>query len=186
MKRCLARYEGQPYWSLFSSYFWHRNSTELREHPMMSGFYRLRDRDERRATFPREDRLAHARRCLRETVRQVRAWGRVLFEMQEVWLATRRCGAAEGRLLTILKAAISIRPAALLSNTAAWCYRQRFTREDLNAFWAHLNRLRWIRANPLWVPFNAVRESTLMMYFLLHMLYHGGVAQDAWRGLSVT
>jgi hypothetical protein len=36
------------------------------------------------------------------------------------------------------------------------------------------------------VPFNAARESTLMLYFLLQMFYLGGVTQDAWRGLSVT
>ncbi len=186
MKRCLARYEGQAYWSLFSSFFWHRNSSELREHPMMSGFYRLRDRGERRAAFPREGRLAHARRCLGETARQVRTWGRLLFEMQEVWLATRRPGEEEGRIRTVLKSAFSVRPAALLSNAAAWFHRHRVTREDLNAFWASLNRMRWTRANPLWAPFNAARESTLMLYFLLQMFYLGGVTQDAWRGLSVT
>jgi radical SAM superfamily enzyme YgiQ (UPF0313 family) len=185
MKRCLARYERQPYWSLFSSFFWHRNAIELREHPMMSGFFRLRDRDERRANVPRESRLAHARRCLRETIRQVRVWGRVLLEMQEVWLATRRCSAEEGRLRTILKAARSIRPADLFSNVAAWCHRRRVTRADLNAFWAALNRLRWIRANPLEVPLNVARESTLMVYFLLQMFYLGGVTRDAWRGVSV-
>jgi hypothetical protein len=152
---------------------------------MMSGFYRLRDRDERRTTFPREGRWAHARRCLGETFRQVRSWGRVLFEMQEVWLATRRPGVEEGRIRTIVKAALSVRPAALLSNAAAWFHRHRVSRGDLNAFWATLKRMRWIRANPLWVPFNAVRESTLMMYFLLHMFYLSGVTREAWRGLSV-
>lgn len=152
---------------------------------MMSGFFRLRDRDERRANVPRESRLAHARRCLRETIRQVRVWGRVLLEMQEVWLATRRCSAEEGRLRTILKAARSIRPADLFSNVAAWCHRRRVTRADLNAFWAALNRLRWIRANPLEVPLNVARESTLMVYFLLQMFYLGGVTRDAWRGVSV-
>jgi len=185
MKRCLARFAGGPYWSLLSSYVWHRNSSELREHPMMSGFYRLRDRDERRATFPREGRLAHARRCLDETIRQVRSWSRVLLEMQEVWLATRRQSEEEVRIRTIVKAAISVRPAAVLSSAMAWLHRHRVTRKDLDAFWASLNRFRWTRANPLWAPFNAVRESTLMMYFLLQMFYLSGVTRDAWRGLSV-
>jgi len=110
MKRCLTRLKGSAYWNLFHSYFWHRNSIELGEHPMMSGFYRLRDRLERRPTFPQEGRLAHAWRQLRETVRQVRTWGRLLIEMREVWWETRHYGAKEGRMKALLKAAFAIPP----------------------------------------------------------------------------
>jgi hypothetical protein len=84
-----------------------------------------------------------------------------------------------------VKAALAVRPAALLSSASGWLHRHRVTRKDLDAFWASLNRMRWIRANPLWAPFNAARESTLMMYFLLQMFYLSGVTRDAWRGLSV-
>jgi radical SAM superfamily enzyme YgiQ (UPF0313 family) len=182
MKRSLARLEGAAYWSLFKSYFWHRNASELGEHPMMSGFHRLRDRAERRPTFPREGWLAHARRQARETAHQVRVWGRLLLEMQEVWLATRRRSVEEGRLRTILKAAITVRPAVLLANAAAWFHRRRVTREDLDLFWAAFNRMRWIRANPLRAPVNAVCESALMLHFVLQVLYVGGVSRHADPG----
>jgi radical SAM superfamily enzyme YgiQ (UPF0313 family) len=186
MKRCLARVGGAAYWNLFKAYFWHRSASELGEHPMMSGFHRLRDRTERRAGFPREGRWAHARRQWRETVRQVRVWGRVLLEMQEVWLATRRREAGEGRMRAILKAAVSVRPAALLSNAAAWFHRRRVTRGDLDAFWSCLKRMRWIRANPLRAPANAVRESALMLHFVMQMLYVGGVSRHAWRDAALS
>jgi radical SAM superfamily enzyme YgiQ (UPF0313 family) len=169
MKRCLARLEGESYWSLFTSYAWHRNAMELGEHPMMSGFYRLRDRGERRAAFPREGILAFSRRHARETVRQVRVWVRLFFEMQEVWLTTRSRDAEEGRWRAIIKSIAAARPASLLSHAAAWIHRRRVTREDLNAFWSYLKRWHWIRANPLRLPLIALRESTLGMHFLLQM-----------------
>jgi len=107
MKRCLRRFRGAAYGNLFHSYVWYRNAMELGEHPMMSGFLRLRDRRERRASFPREGRMAHAWRQGRELVRQLRAWTRLIPEMRDVWKDTRRPGEGMGGLSAVLKAAFA-------------------------------------------------------------------------------
>jgi hypothetical protein len=58
-------------------------------HPMMTGFFRLKDRRSRRPGFPIERRWAFARRRAREAAHQVRAYARLYREMRELWLLTR-------------------------------------------------------------------------------------------------
>jgi hypothetical protein len=58
-------------------------------HPMMTGFFRLKDRTSRRASFPVEGRLRFGWRRLRETTALLRGYARVYLEMQDLWLQTR-------------------------------------------------------------------------------------------------
>jgi len=171
MKKSLAAYEGKTYWTLFSVYLWARVATEVGEHPMMSGLYRLYDRTDQRPGHLAEDRLTHLWRKITSTAHQARLWLKVLLQMEEVWLASRRRETGEGRIRTILRSALRVKPAAFLSNCAARFHRHRYTRKDLAVFWRRLNRFSWLRANPLRAPMNALREGAMMMNYLLHLTY---------------
>ncbi|MEZ5993093.1 MAG: radical SAM protein [Planctomycetota bacterium] len=169
MKRALGKLDGYRYWALFEMFMWYRNSALLGEHPMASGFWRKRDRKERRPGFKRPNVFAHTLNRLRYTARQLKAWYRLLPEMQEVWLATRKPDPTEGRVAAIAKSALSFRPSVALANFTARFHRWKNTRQDLNAFWKGLKHMRWLRANPLIAPWKAFREWALMTHFLLQL-----------------
>jgi hypothetical protein len=52
MKLVLARVHPDNYWDIFKNFFWYKNSA-LNEgaHPMITGFFPLKDRKSRRTTF---------------------------------------------------------------------------------------------------------------------------------------
>jgi radical SAM superfamily enzyme YgiQ (UPF0313 family) len=100
MKAILSRTRPEKYWDLFYNLFWYKNSiVNEGTHPMLSGFIRLKDRASRRACFPRESRLAHLRRRIREMRQFLRGTLRLMLEMEELWLATRKRSEAEVRVL---------------------------------------------------------------------------------------
>jgi radical SAM superfamily enzyme YgiQ (UPF0313 family) len=88
MKAVLSRSNRETYWDIFKNYVWYKSALIEGEHPMISGFFRLKDRTERRPGYAVEGRLTHARRRVRETARLFRAWWGLLLEMEEVWLQT--------------------------------------------------------------------------------------------------
>jgi hypothetical protein len=180
MQRALTGLPSPVYWSLFNAFLWARHACLAGEHPMTSGLHRFRHRAEMRAGLPRPGHLAHAWRRMKDAADEARLWGRLFLEMQEVWLGSRPRYPAEGRLGSILHTALTLRPAALLGHSAAWLNRHRYTRADLTAFWKQLNRFRWWRANPLKAPVNALRESALLVHFIIHVRSHG--RHLAWLG----
>jgi hypothetical protein len=90
MKAVLSRAHPDNYWDIFLNFFWYKNSV-LNEgaHPMITGFFPLKDRKSRRTTFPREGRLAHALRRAPEICRYLGDALRLTLEMEELWLQTR-------------------------------------------------------------------------------------------------
>jgi hypothetical protein len=58
-------------------------------HPMITGFFRLKDRRSRRAMFPIESRWIFFRRRAREIAYVVREYVKLYFEIQDLWLQTR-------------------------------------------------------------------------------------------------
>lgn len=100
MKAILSRAHPENYWDIFKQFYWYKNSA-LNEgaHPMMAGFFRLKDRTSRRACFPQEGRLRHMRRRFFEIYRYMRDALRLTLEMEELWLATRRRTETELRVL---------------------------------------------------------------------------------------
>jgi radical SAM superfamily enzyme YgiQ (UPF0313 family) len=103
MKAVLSRAHPDNYWDIFLNFLWYKNSA-LNEgtHPMIAGFFPLKDRKSRRTTFPLEGRLAHARRRLYEIHRYLRDALRLMLEMEELWLQTRKRGETERRVLAEL------------------------------------------------------------------------------------
>ena len=89
MRRALLRSNQRTYWGLFKNYLWYRAAMIEDAHPMITGFFRLKDRKERRRGFAVEGRLAHLRRRAPEVWAQLRAYGRLMGEMQDLWLQTR-------------------------------------------------------------------------------------------------
>jgi hypothetical protein len=72
---------------------------------MIHGFFRLKDRMDRRPGFPVESRLTHLARRFREVRKTVWGWVKLILEMEELWLQTRHRGKAEQRIIFELKRA---------------------------------------------------------------------------------
>jgi len=89
MRQALLRSNHRTYWGLFKNYLWYRTAMIEDAHPMITGFFRLKDRTQRRRGFPVEGRLAHLRRRAPEVWGQLRAYGRLFVEMEDLWLQTR-------------------------------------------------------------------------------------------------
>lgn len=102
MIKILSRWSHNPkvYWNLMSVFFWYKNAALIeKEHPMIAGFFRLKDRLSRRPGFPIEPLPLHLWKRAKEVVHLFAAWGRFLKEMEEVWLQTRRKSEKEERWL---------------------------------------------------------------------------------------
>ncbi len=89
MKNILLRANISNYWGMFKALLWYRGAMVDGTHPMLTGFFRLKDRTERRPGYPVDTRWAHLRRRWREVRALLRAWLRLFLEMQELWLQTR-------------------------------------------------------------------------------------------------
>ena len=89
MRRTLLRQNPHTYWGVLKNQLWYRAAMIERSHPMMTGFFRLKDRTSRRASFPVETRRAFAARRARETAYILREYGKLYLEMQDLWLRTR-------------------------------------------------------------------------------------------------
>jgi hypothetical protein len=88
----LRRWRHLPaaYWNLFFVYLWYKNAALIeREHPMIAGFFRLKDRLSRRPGFAVDSWPVHAWKRTREALGLLRSWLGLLKEMQEIWLASR-------------------------------------------------------------------------------------------------
>jgi len=93
MIKVLARWNNNPknYWNLMSVFFWYKNAALIeKQHPMIAGFFRLKERTARRPGYAIDSIAVHAWKRARETGRLFVAWAKFLKEMEEVWLQTRK------------------------------------------------------------------------------------------------
>jgi radical SAM superfamily enzyme YgiQ (UPF0313 family) len=99
LKEVLSHANPENYWSIFLDFIWYKNSVLIEGgHPMIHGFFRLKDRTDRRPGHPTESRLRHAMRRTGEIRRLLRSWLALALEMEELWLQTRIRSDAELRL----------------------------------------------------------------------------------------
>lgn len=90
MKAILLRVRPENYWSVFANFVWYKNATEVeRGHPMIHGFFRLKDRLQRRPGVPVQTPWQHFRRQMEDLGRYARLWIKLALEMEELWLQTR-------------------------------------------------------------------------------------------------
>lgn len=93
MTRVLARWTNHPktYWNLMSVFFWYKNAALIeRQHPMVAGFFRLKDRKCRRPGFKIDSVPVHLWKRSKETLALLIAWAKFVKEMEEIWLQTRK------------------------------------------------------------------------------------------------
>jgi radical SAM superfamily enzyme YgiQ (UPF0313 family) len=93
MIRVLSRWKHHPknYWDLMSVFFWYKNASLIeKQHPMIAGFFRLKDRADRRPGYVVDPLPVHLWRRGKEVARLFGAWARFLKEMEEVWLQSRK------------------------------------------------------------------------------------------------
>jgi len=89
MKAMLLRANIHNYWGRFKAVLWYRAAMIEGRHPMLTGFFRLKDRKERRPGFPVDSVWTHWRKRWPEIKVLLRGWVRLFFDLQELWLQTR-------------------------------------------------------------------------------------------------
>ena len=89
MRDALLRSNHRTYWGLFKNFLWYRAALLEDAHPMITGFFRLKDRRERRSGCAVEGRWAHLGRRAPEMLAQARDYGRLFLEMKDLWVQTR-------------------------------------------------------------------------------------------------
>lgn len=102
MIRNLSRWTDHPrnYWNLMSVFFWYKNAALIeKQHPMVAGFFRLKDRKHRRAGYAVDSIPVHLWKRTKETTTLLITWAKFLKEMEEVWLQTRKKSETEERWL---------------------------------------------------------------------------------------
>jgi radical SAM superfamily enzyme YgiQ (UPF0313 family) len=100
MKAVLQRTPRASYWINFMRFIWYKNSIQTEgRHPMMCGFFRLKDRKDRRPGYPVLSIREYYRQRAKEIRTHLGSWARLLFEMEELWLQTRHRSEAEQRVV---------------------------------------------------------------------------------------
>ena len=90
--KILSRWNHHPrgYWSAVFMLMWYKNAALIEKtHPMIAGFFRLKDRCTRRPGFAVDSLPVHLWKRTKEVVRLFVSWARFLKEMEEIWLQTR-------------------------------------------------------------------------------------------------
>lgn len=104
MRAILSRVPMENYWGVFRNFIWVRNAAEIEgEHPMITGFWRIKDRLSRRPGFPVPGWWQHLAGQAREKATLLRQWVALLLEMEELWLQTRPLSSLERRLIADLQ-----------------------------------------------------------------------------------
>ncbi|MBI3058502.1 MAG: radical SAM protein [Deltaproteobacteria bacterium] len=160
VNKILSRWNHNPkaYWNLVSCFFWYKNAALIeKEHPMIAGFFRLKERLSRRPGFAIDSLPVHLWKRAREVTALLISWAKFLKEMEEVWLQTRKKSEKEekwledvqriqGEIWQALKIAewqkaysdakstLPAKAKALLDPFEELSSKIIFSRKDLNAF----------------------------------------------------
>jgi hypothetical protein len=91
LKGQLARVDPEQHTTLLQMYFWYKSATAVdRFHPMMTGFWRLKPRKDRRPGHAAEGRVTHVCRRVPEVCRTAWRSLEVLRLIKRLWVETRR------------------------------------------------------------------------------------------------
>jgi radical SAM superfamily enzyme YgiQ (UPF0313 family) len=196
MREVLSRADPKRYWNILNNFFWYKNAALIEgEHPMISGFFRFKDRVDRRPGFAVESRLKHFSRRFRELRSLAKSWFLLILEMEELWLQTRKRSESEIRLLNEIKrlrkeanhnlhsaelqlahirARISF-PEMRVPSRLALAFRHinfqmakrlTYTRGDLKLFWKRAGREKMILIRPDRVFLNLLKDIQLFLLFV--------------------
>jgi len=96
MKQILLRTPPDRYWDVFKNCIWYKSASHIEEnHPMITGFFRLKDRRSRRPGYEIDPWFVHVRKRSKEIKSYLVSWVKLFLEMEELWLQTRRRGEKE-------------------------------------------------------------------------------------------
>jgi hypothetical protein len=182
---------------------WYKNAALIeREHPMISGFFRLKDRRSRRPGFAIDPLPVHLWKRTKDVYRLFLSWARFLKEMEEIWLQTRPKSEAERRFSEEIqriqgeiwqalrigewqkayasaKVNLPAKARALLDPFEELASKILISREDLDAFlrqWGGLQtRIHQLRLR-------LVAEDGPARRWLDHL---DDLQKEAWRGLKL-
>ena len=91
----LRRLPKEHYWLMFWNLIWYRYSGVLSgTHPMMTGFFRQKDRLDRRPGMPKENIFKFGWRWVKDFVLDSSSYIQLFYEFQEIWFLTRNATAA--------------------------------------------------------------------------------------------
>jgi radical SAM superfamily enzyme YgiQ (UPF0313 family) len=196
MREVLARANPENYWNIFYDFIWYKNSALIEGgHPMIHGFFRLKDRTDRRPGFAVESRLRHFSRRFHEIKSLLHSWISLVLEMEELWLQTRIRSDAEIRLLSEIKnlrqqANRNLRSAELqiahmrarlhfpelrVPSKLALAFRSfnfrmakqiTYSRADLQLFWRRTSRLKMLFLRPHRMALNFLKDLQLFVLFV--------------------
>ena len=161
MKAILTRATPRMYWGAFKNLVWYKSAAILEgNHPMMTGFFRLKGRTARRPGFAIDSRLQYLRWRVPEVLRYLKSFVHFLLELEELWLQTRKRSEREQRILDALtqirgevmsnvriadlqrayahaKLQVPSRLRLILSEYNILSTRRMTSREELRQFWQH-------------------------------------------------
>ncbi len=102
MIKSLSKWTDNPknYWNLMAIFFWYKNAALIeKQHPMVAGFFRLKDRKVRRPGHSIDSLPVHLWKRAKENTTLLITWAKFVKEMEEVWLQTRKKSETEERWL---------------------------------------------------------------------------------------
>ncbi|MEO6163981.1 MAG: radical SAM protein [Candidatus Binatia bacterium] len=102
MIKALSKWTDNPknYWNLMAIFFWYKNAALIeKQHPMVAGFFRLKDRKVRRPGYAVDSLPVHLWKRTKENTALLITWAKFVKEMEEVWLQTRNKSETEERWL---------------------------------------------------------------------------------------
>ncbi len=196
MREVLSQADPEKYWNIFLNFIWYKNSAFIEGgHPMIHGFFRLKDRTDRRPGFTVESRMNHCSRRFRELKSLAKSWLLLILEMEELWLQTRKRSEAEIRLLNEIKrlrkevnrnlhsadlqlAHIRARinfPEVRVPSRLALAFRHfnlqmakriTYTRGDLKLFWKRAHSGKMLLIRPDKVFLNLLKDIQLLLLFV--------------------
>jgi hypothetical protein len=161
MRNILQRATPRMYWNVFKNIVWYKSAAILEgNHPMMTGFFRLKGRTARRPGYAIDRHLSYLRWRVPEVLGYLKAWVHFLLELEELWLQTRKRSDREQRVLEALasirggvlhnarieelqlayaraKLEVPSRLRLLLSKCNIWSIGRITSREELRQFWGH-------------------------------------------------
>lgn len=102
LTKILSRWSHNPkvYWNLVFGLMWYKNASLIeKQHPMIAGFFRLKERQARRPGYAVDPLPVHLWKRTKDVLGLFRSWARFLKEMEEIWLQTRPRSEREKRFV---------------------------------------------------------------------------------------
>jgi radical SAM superfamily enzyme YgiQ (UPF0313 family) len=203
--RILSRWSHNPriYWNLVFGIMWYKNASLIeRQHPMIAGFFRFKDRRSRRPGYAIESLPVHLWKRTKDVLGLFWSWGRFLKEMEEIWLQTRPRSEREKQVVEEIeriqgeiwqtlriaewqkayndaKAALPAKARALLDPFEDLSSKTLLSRQDLDAFLKQWGGLQ-TRLHELYRRLASEEGPAKKWLDHLH-----GLFEDSWRSRKV-